>query len=201
MEPDPQEPLCTAVLESLLELWAPLYVGGLPGIVFQFPSALQWAEQYYDSFPVHLRRARADCVCGRKLLADLWSSLPLLHGVTGWCERHRQSRALEWAAVSVWKGFITSYGEHKAGIPWKQNCGFWDGTNKIGLFFHCSGERWSSEKPVLPPPPLPRSLGKAAGSNQKEAPGIGADAGAGSSGAAGHADAFLHLDQTFFSAY
>lgn len=31
--------------------------------------------------------------------------------------------------------------------------------------------------------------------------GMGADAGAGSSGAAGHADAFLHLDQTFSLAH
>lgn len=111
----------------------------------------------YDSFLVHLRRTCVSCVCGRKLLAvcDLACLSYIMDGVIGWCERHRQCRALEWAAVSVWKGFITSYGEHKAGIPWKQNCGFWDGTNKIGLFFHCSGERWPSEKPILPPPPLP----------------------------------------------
>lgn len=43
-----------------------------------FPSALQWAEPYYESFWVYLRRTRASSwVCGRKLLADLWSSLPL----------------------------------------------------------------------------------------------------------------------------
>lgn len=71
MEPDPQEPLCTAVLESSLELWAPLYVGGLPSIVCQFPPALQRAELSYESFLVHLRRTRASCICGRKLLADL----------------------------------------------------------------------------------------------------------------------------------
>lgn len=76
--PEPQEPPWTALVESSLELWAPLYVSGLPGSVCQFPSALQWAELYSDSFLVHLRRMRASSqVCGRKLLADLWSSLCL----------------------------------------------------------------------------------------------------------------------------
>lgn len=83
--PEPQEPLWTALVESSLELWAPLYVSvkhlntfSLPGSVCQFPSALQWAEPYSDSFLVHLRRMCASSwVCGRKLLADLWSSLCL----------------------------------------------------------------------------------------------------------------------------
>lgn len=52
-------------------------------------------------------------------ICDLACLSYIMVGVTGWCEMHSLSRALEWAAVSVWKGFITSYGEHKAQIPWK----------------------------------------------------------------------------------
>lgn len=57
-------------------------------------------------------------------ICDLACLSYVMDGVTDWRERHSQSRVLEWAAVSVWKGFITSYGEHKAGIPWKQKYGF-----------------------------------------------------------------------------
>lgn len=57
-------------------------------------------------------------------ICDLGCLSYVMDGVTDWRERHSQSRVLEWAAVSVWKGFITSYGEHKAGIPWKQKYGF-----------------------------------------------------------------------------
>lgn len=35
------------------------------------------------------------------------TSLLLGDGVTGWCERHSQSRALHGAAVMVWTSFIT----------------------------------------------------------------------------------------------
>lgn len=130
---------------------------------------------------------------------DLACLFSIMVGVTGWGERHSLSRALEQAAVSVWKGFITSYGEHKAWIPWKQRCGFWDGTNKIGLFFHCFGESWPSEKSVLPSSFSPQGSRKSC----KEQSGGGSrdgSRGAGSSGAAGHADALLQLNQTFSSA-
>lgn len=53
---------------------------------------------------------------------------------------------------------------------------------------------------ACPTPSFPGGLGKAAGSNQPEAPGVGAAAGAGSPGAAVRADAFLQFDQPFSSA-
>lgn len=63
-----------------------------------------------------------------------------MDGVTGWRERHSQSRALEWASVSVWRGFNTSYGEHKAGYLGNKNADFEMGQTKSGCFSTALGK-------------------------------------------------------------
>lgn len=198
--PEPQEPPWTALVESSLELWAPLYVSGPPGSVCHFPSALQWAEPNSDSFLVHLRRMCASSrVCGRKLLADLWSSLCLS------CVRMVLRAGVRGtASLELWTGQLSCsekvLSPHRVSIKLSylgsKNMVYEKGQTKQGYF----SRLWRRDpREAFPTPFLPVGLGKAAGSNQPEA-GVGAAAGAGSPGAAGRADAFLQCDQTLSSA-
>lgn len=60
---------------------------------------------------------------------------------------------------------------------------------------------WGGDpREAFPTPSSSMGLRKAAGSNQPEAPGVGAAAGAGSPRASGCADAFLQFDQILSSA-
>lgn len=87
----------------------------------------------------------------------------------------------------------------KLGYLGSKNRSFETGEQNMSIFPLLWGKKDPRE--ACSTPSLPGGLGRAAGSNQPEAPGIGAAAGAGSSGAAGRPDTFLQFDQTFSSAY